>query len=175
MSPLCHPHFVPKFSANFVTTHIVKVGNFKNPKKAGSDTPANLLWARYAHCVFSCECTSIPYLRRGTMTKTWNTPVHGGFCSNHNQGILSCNLLKTVVSKLSPGGHYITFYLADAFIQRNLQSSANQGHITNSRTCHIRYNSYGLGCKVMNIWPVHKVDRPSQTTLQYGTTVPRQI
>ena len=39
--------------------------------------------------------------------------------------------------------HYITFYLADAFIQSDIQSSAIQGHITTERQ--IRYISHRLG------------------------------
>ena len=37
--------------------------------------------------------------------------------------ITKINLLPSIVP-------YITFYLADTFIQSNVQSSANQGHIT---------------------------------------------
>ena len=40
--------------------------------------------------------------------------------------------------------HYITFYLADGFIQSGVQSCANQRHITNNLTHQIRYNSYRL-------------------------------
>ena len=65
--------------------------------------------------------------------------------------------------------NYMTFYLADAFIQSDVQNSANQSHITNTRKRQIRYNSYRIGSKAMNICPVHKVDRRSQTT------IPRQL
>ena len=56
------------------------------------------------------------------------------------------------------GLHYITYYLADPFFLSDVQNSAYQGHIINNRTRQVKYNSYWIGC------PVHKVDRPSQTT-----------
>ena len=59
----------------------------------------------------------------------------------------------------------IPFYLADVFIQSDVQNGAYQGHITNNWTSHIRYNSSWIGCSVMNICPVHKGDRPRQTTI----------
>ena len=45
----------------------------------------------------------------------------------------------------------ITFYLADVIIQSDVQNSAYQGHMTNNRTGHIRYNSCRISCQAMNI------------------------
>ena len=56
--------------------------------------------------------------------------------------------------------HYTT--KAEAFIQSEVQNGAFQGQITNNQRRRTRYNSYRIGCKAMNICPVHKVDGPSQ-------------
>ena len=69
----------------------------------------------------------------------------------------------------------VTFYSAGAFIQSDVQTSANRGRITSNRRRRVRCDSHRLGCEVTNIFPLHKVDRPSQTTIQYGTTVPDEF
>ena len=56
---------------------------------------------------------------------------------------------------------YVTFYLADAFIQSNVQTSAYQGYRISNQTLQIRYNSYRIGSKAMNICLLHKVDSSS--------------
>ena len=53
--------------------------------------------------------------------------------------------------------------ISPMFYPIEVQNIGYQGRITNDRTCQIRYNSYRIGCKAMNICPVHKVD--GQTTI----------
>ena len=83
----------------------------------------------------------------------------------------------TSTTKLLMSKHDILFHVR--FIQSDIQNSAY--HITNNRTGKIRYNSYRIGCKAMNICPVHKVDGPTQSAFprwlqfSWGTTQPRQI
>ena len=72
-------------------------------------------------------------------------------------------------------------FIQQTLLSKAMYKTAYSGHLTSNRTCQIRCDSYRIDCKAMNMYPVHKVARPSQTTMlrwlkpARGTTLPWRI